>query len=291
MKLYAIKDNLFKYCNLFISDNIQLKEYYDHLIDTLSNNGKTIFYLLGNSIQSDNINDVIQRINLNANDYVLFANVNNINCVNNIKSYISNLYVECDEQLLENLSNRKILRIYNILKYSDKDSNVGKLTIYFKVNKNNISKVYSSVKFLTENNIQSFIDFEHISKSSCYRYCQTKDNDVVDNSITYQLIFDKMIREKLNVVNLNYLIRMCNYLPSNYKCECCKNITIDEKIECNLCPLIKGYMLSNINPYTELIDYDKLSQKYIECLESDYKRFCDGCNNALVIYQQLEGDN
>lgn len=284
--VFEHKNETINNCNLFINNDSDYEKWID-IIDYFSNNGECCFYLCGDCMDCDHIKEIIDHITYKGNNFYLFVNrCENLNKLDDIENYIPSLILNADDNIIKYLNEKKIGMLYQYLRYCDNE-NVGEFVVRFEINKTNINRVLESVIELTRNNIYSYIDVKTILKNPSYQNCVSEDDFYSNVENIIQMIFDKMIRDKLKIYNINDLSLMCDNLNSTYDCGCnIHNITINYDQSVSICPIIRGVFVPNMNIYEVLDENYKIKKEYKLQYEKEYKRHCEGCNCSLAMFQK-----
>lgn len=165
-------------------------------------------------------------------------------------------------------------------KYKDK---IKDLVAEVTVDNQSIDYLYDLIKMLTSMGISSSITTIDVAKNKYYDFSNiTVMNNLVHKTNKVKIIFNKIIKDKLNVhMGETLLPKLWDILPSNLDCGLEKNVhnmTIDADGSLRICLRIRGILTPNIKAYDSIMSNGKLHYSYKEFLRIDKNNYCLGCN-------------
>jgi len=164
------------------------------------------------------------------------------------------------------------------------------------VTNENLTYLYSLVKVLTDQGINSDITFVDISKSPYYDFSDVEDDSIlVRKSKEVRDIINRIIDEKLNVHMRDTLLpKIYDILPSELDCkldEDFHNLCIDADGSVRLCLRIRGIATPANFSINGILDDDGTINPYIgEVISYDKKKFCLKCNHSCYIMSKMISD-
>jgi len=190
---------------------------------------------------------------------------------------------------------RKTREGYHFLKWMTNhcDDVVAEITVM----KDDVNDIYTLVKYLSENGINSDITFIDTSKTPYYDFSNISDPNLLVRQ-TAQLAeeFKKLHEDKsLDIHMKDVLLKgMWDTLPSNMDCEIDKdlhNISIDADGTIRLCLRIRGVSTPSLIKLEHLITFDnKVSPVAQAAIKKDKKRFCKLCNHTCQLMSKHIND-
>jgi len=161
------------------------------------------------------------------------------------------------------------------------------------VTNENINYLYSLIKDLTEEGINSDITFIDISKNKYYDFSNVEDySQLVTKNQNVRNIINEIIDSNLNVHMKEKLLPIIyNNLPSEFDCELEKdfhNMTIDADGSLRLCLRVKGYATaSSFNILNILDEEGKINENINYFIQQDKTKYCEKCNWSCVMMSKL----
>lgn len=161
------------------------------------------------------------------------------------------------------------------------------------VTNENLQYLYSLVKDLTNNGINSDITFVDISKSPYYDFSNVENDSIlVKKSSELRDIINAIIDEKLNVHMRDSLLpKIYETLPSEYDCKLddnFHNLCIDGDGSTRLCLRIRGIATpSNFNINNILDDTGILNEYLKDSISYDKRNYCMKCNHSCYMMSEM----
>lgn len=177
-----------------------------------------------------------------------------------------------------------------------KDKNIVKdLVAEVTVSNENLQYLYSLIKFLTKNGINSDITFIDEAKSEWYDFSNVTDCGV-KKSESLKNTLNLIIEENLNVhMSKTLLPKIYDILPSELDCEIDKdlhNICVDADGSMRLCLRINGVVTpNNINIENCFDENNEISKTFIDAIKNDKLMYCKKCNHTCLIMSKLISEN
>jgi MoaA/NifB/PqqE/SkfB family radical SAM enzyme len=212
--------------------------------------------------------------------------------------FLQGLTASIDPIIMEEYSNedrwRKTWGGYSLRKYRGK---VKDLVAEITVSNDNLKNLYSLVRKLTDDGINSDITFVDIAKSPYYDFSNVTDDDLlVYKSAELRDIINRIIGEKLDVHMRDILLpAIYDILPSELDCKIeddVHNITIDADGSIRLCLRICGIITPGSFRTSNFLDENgKIHESLKDVLGQDKKRLCQKCNWTCQIMSSLLSKN
>lgn len=161
------------------------------------------------------------------------------------------------------------------------------------VTNENLDYLYSLVKVLTDNGINSDITFVDIAKNAYYDFSDVENDDLlVKKSAHLRDVINRIIDEKLNVHMRDTLLpKIYESLPSELDCKLDEDFhtaCIDADGSLRLCLRIKAEATpSNFNISNMLDENGNLNEYLQESIRYDKSKFCLKCNHSCYLMGEL----
>ena len=240
-----------------------------------------------NTLKYQYLNELVEYLDLNNFDYVIHCD-----------DYQDFRYLEDLTYILYNLTLYVPGDLGNVIYRSD---NIDYMNLYFKlqnlslhnnlnfstdifIDKKNIYKVHETLTVLSKLKINSYLYLKDYTRSANYdNKCLGRIIDCIEPNIGYRLAIDNIMEDNnLLINNIDELNFTYNRLETKqFMCKINSDLTfisIDENFKIRLCNNIIGKKCSNLDPFECLDDNGHPTEKYIECIQEDYKELCCGCN-------------
>jgi radical SAM protein with 4Fe4S-binding SPASM domain len=287
-----------------------MKHYYDNEMSTetiisglkkLKLHNPNVFNIFygGEPLLRNDLYKIINYCNKNDIHYTIISNNSEVSQrkmkelfikVSSIEGYTASI----DPIIYQNKSGDIFKKsMSGFLKLQEYSSIINDVVAEITVTNENLPYLYSLVKDLTNNGINSDITFVDISKSAYYDFSNVTDDSIlVKKSPELRDIINSIIDEKLNVHMRDTLLpKIYDTLPSEYDCkldENFHNMTIDADGTVRLCLRIRGVATPNNFNINNIIDDNGNLNEYLkDSISYDKKNYCQKCQWSCPIMSEM----